>query len=101
MAAQSAGGGESAAALVNGSASPNKCGIAAILPSQRGSGAQDKPGGFCFRLPSQAEELLQDSEEDREDRDGLTCAVCLDISICPHICPSASRVSAPWPTIGP
>lgn len=37
-------------------------------------------------LGFQAEDLLQNSEEENEDKDGLTCAVCLDIYISPHIC---------------
>uniref|UniRef100_H3CEH1 RING-type domain-containing protein n=1 Tax=Tetraodon nigroviridis TaxID=99883 RepID=H3CEH1_TETNG len=46
---------------------------------------------FCFRLCSQAEELLQSREEEavlaeEEEREGLTCAVCLDIYLCPRLC---------------
>lgn len=40
----------------------------------------------CFHLGLKAEDLSQDSEEEKEGRDGLTCAVCLDIYVCPYVC---------------
>lgn len=91
MATLSTGEGENA--LIPGPASLNTGVITAMRRLQPGSCTQEigtlsgkKPRYLCLGLCSQAEELLPNSEEEKEDREGLTCAVCLDVYVCPHVC---------------
>lgn len=86
MAVQSAGEGERAAALINEAEPLLSINVQSLQFCHSNVEAGHRTNPAASALGSQAEELLQDSEEDKEDRDGLTCAVCLDIFICPHVC---------------
>lgn len=94
MTAQSAGEGEIQYALIHGSASLNKCVITTVLWLQCGSCTQEircnegscTNSGISVYICVPRQRSCCRTVRRKKNREGLTCAVCLDIYICPHIC---------------
>lgn len=92
MTAQSAGEGEIQYALIHGSASLNKCVITTVLWLQCGSCTQEircnegscTNSGISVYICVPRQRSCCRTVRRKKNREGLTCAVCLDIY--PHIC---------------